>query len=72
MTAVFKPDQRINSLGIIPQHPVMLLKLKAYIVLLCVKHRLINVYFTTAVNCFFEAPTYMCHPGHLVVMSSTI
>jgi len=65
VTAVFKSDQRIISLGIIPQHSVMLLKLKVYIVNLYVKYRLVNVSFTTAENCFLK-PTHVCGIHHIL------
>lgn len=59
LTAIFKSDQKITSLGVIPQHSIVLLKLKVYIVYLFVKYRLVDVSFITAVNCFLK-PTRGC------------
>lgn len=73
-TAVFKPDQRTNSLGMTLQHSVMLLNLRVCTMQLWVKHRLVlvNVSFTTTMA-YFLKPTHVCgFPPHPVAMSSTL
>lgn len=66
--AVFEWEQWVISLGVIPQYSVVLLKLKAYVLHLCVKYRLVIfillpqwiafwtpcMYVASTISCGFE------------------